>query len=159
MSFWQNEKYEQVNKISEKGDYIRGLPAQKFPWLLQKTSSLDNHSDAWTVTVNCLSIEGNEMSLKLTAQIQLEAHCQLTRESLKDLGVECDRLFALELYGWNDFSEKVTITIQCPFEKIEEKAKELRILFFKKTKDKYTNEFKKKELLKNIKYCKISNFS
>jgi hypothetical protein len=159
MSFWQNEKYEHVNKLSQKGDFIRGLPAQQFPWLLLKSTLADHRGDVWRLQILCLGIEGNDLSLKVTAQIQLEAYCQLSQESMQQLGIECDRLLSLNLFGWNEFLEKTTLSIQCPLEKLEGKAKEIQKLFFKKINEKYSIEFKKNILLKNIKECKISNFS
>lgn len=159
MTFWHNQKYEDLEKSTIHGDFIRGLPAKKFPWLLKSISCADSDNDSWQIKVLCTAIEGNELSQKIKAKIRLEAQCFVSQENLEKMGIEFQRLFALDLKNWNILTEKYTLELTCLIDKIEEKSSEFYKIFFKKIKEKYTHARKKELINRNIRNCKISNFS
>ncbi|MES2614987.1 MAG: hypothetical protein V4591_06200 [Bdellovibrionota bacterium] len=159
MTFWHNQKYDELEKTSLKGDFIRGIPSKNFPWLLKNISCTDTEQDEWQIKVFCMSIEGNELSQKVKAQIKLEAQCTISKESLKKIGIEYERLFDLNLFGWNILNEKYTLEMTSTIDKIEEKSGDFYKDFFKKIQEKYNIKKKKEAMSFNIKSCKVSNFS
>lgn len=159
MTFWHNQKYESLEKSTLNGDLMRALPAKSFPWLLQHVTCQDTDGDQWQIKVSCLSIEGSELSQKIKAKISLEANCAVTTENLKKMNVDIQRLIELNLFGWNNLSEKYTLEITCLIDKIEEKTSEFYKVFFKKIQEKYPTKKKKEIITANIRNCRISNFS
>ena len=75
------------------------------------------------------------------------------------MGIGFERLFELDLIGWNILSESYALQLSCLIDKIEEKSSDFYKIFFNKIKEKYTLEKKKKIITSHIKNCKISNFS
>jgi hypothetical protein len=159
MGLWHNQKYENLEKSVLKGDLMRGVPAKNFPWTLKNILQQDLQGSTWEIKTLCLGIETFELSQKVNAKISLEGRCQLTEENLQNIGIEYQRLFDLNLHGWNQLKENTILQFNCPMEKIEEKSEEFSKIFFQKIKKKYTSEKKKEIILWNIKNCKISNFS
>ncbi len=159
MTFWHNQKYETLEKTSAGGDFFRGIPAKNFPWLLKEITWSDEENDSWKIKIMCLSVEGNELSQKVKAQISLEASCSVSPENLNKMGIESQRLFNLDLTGWNHLSEKCLLPVTCLIDKIEEKSSEFSKTFFKKIKEKYTHQKKKEIISFKIRNCKVSNFS
>lgn len=159
MTFWHNQKYESLEKSTINGDFMRGIPPKNFPWLLKSISCEDLDHDLWQIKVLCINIEGNELSQKVKAKISLEAHCSISEKNLKKMGIGFQRLFDLNLSGWNTLSEKYTLDLTCLFDKIEEKSSEFYKIFFHKIKAKYTLTNKKELITSQIQKCRVSNFS
>ena len=55
MSFWQNRRYQEVERIST-GDPIRGLANKQFPWQLVYATFVDNVNDTWHYEISCLGV-------------------------------------------------------------------------------------------------------
>ena len=159
MTFWHNQKYESLEKSTINGDFMRGIPAKNFPWLLKSIQCEDLDHDIWQIKVLCLNIEGNELTHKVKAKISLEAHCSISESSLKKMGIGFQRLFDLNLAGWNVLTEKYTLDLTCLIDKIEEKSADFYKIFFNKIQAKYTLQNKKEIVTSNIRNCRVSNFS
>lgn len=159
MTFWHNHKYEDLERSTINGDFLRGMPAKNFPWLLKNVTCTDNDHDKWQIKVLCLSIEGNELSQKIKAKISMEAHCLISKQTLQKIGIEYQRLFDLNLHGWNELTDKYILEVSCLIDKIQDKCNDFYKIFFQKIQEKYTLEKKKTVVTLQIKNGRISNFS
>jgi len=159
MTFWHNQKYEDLEKTTINGDFLRGMPAKNFPWILKSIDCVDFDNDVWQIKILCTGIESSEFSQKVKAKISLEGQCKISEENLKKMGIEFQRLFGLDLRDWNKLTEKYEFVFPVLIDKLEEKSSEFYKIFFTKIREKYRLEKKKEIVNSKIKNCRVSNFA
>lgn len=158
MVFWHNSRYEEVEKASS-GDPMRGLPEQKFPWMLGKGVFVDDTNDTWNYEFSCLEIAAEKNNNKVKALINMNSKSIVSRENLVKMNISSERLDALEVVFWNQLEEKYTLNVICDFDKIENQIRPILKKWISFVKKKYTFEVKSKEILEKIRTSKISRFS
>ncbi|WGL59479.1 hypothetical protein QEJ31_13190 [Pigmentibacter sp. JX0631] len=158
MSFWQNRRYQEIEKVST-GDPIRGLANKNFPWHLLYATFADNINDTWHYEISCLSIFPDKKIKQVRAQIFMIAESEVTKINLKQIGISNDRLDLINIPRWNYLEEKFSSEIICELEKVEENAKQLAEKWILQILNKSSLEYKFKRIMNNIKSSKISGFS
>ncbi len=158
MSFWQNRRYQEVERIST-GDPIRGLANKQFPWQLVYATFVDNVNDTWHYEISCLGVVPDKKKEHVRAQIFMIAESEVSKINLKQIGISSDRLDLIDVSRWNYLEEKFSNDIICEISKIEEVAKKLSEKWILQIISKSTLEYKHKRIMNNIKSAKISSFS
>ncbi|MBX9704070.1 MAG: hypothetical protein K2X39_07935 [Silvanigrellaceae bacterium] len=158
MVFWQSNRYQEHERKST-GDQLRGLPGQIFPWMLHHFFFKDYDQHKWEMRILCENISTPLSQNKLIASVHYLAELTFNKESLKELGINADRLFDLELTGWNKISTTQVKNIECDIDSLKEKSMELCDSFVIQIASKFTLGLKKETIFEKIKKSQISKFS
>lgn len=158
MTFWQNRRYQEVERIST-GDPMRGLANKKFPWQLLYATFVDHVNDTWHYEISCLGIVPDKKNAQVKAQIFMIAESEVSKVNLKQLGISTERLDLIHVPRWNYLEEKFRDEIICEISKVEENAKKLSERWIQLLLNKSTLEYKYTRIMRNIKAAKISGFS
>ncbi|MGY3804190.1 hypothetical protein ACWNT8_09035 [Pigmentibacter ruber] len=158
MSFWQNRRYQEIEKVSS-GDPIRGLANKNFPWHLVYATFTDNLNDTWHYEISCLNIFPDKKNNQVKANIFMIAESEVAKMNLKQIGISNERLDLINIPRWNYLEEKFTSEIICELDKVEENAKNLAEKWILQVINKSSLEYKFKRIMNNIKVSKISGFS
>ena len=75
--FWKNAECDRIDRESQGGDVLRGLPRRDFPWTVASEDFEDAEGDAWKCVVLCHDVQPGRTPQTVKVRVELKASCVL----------------------------------------------------------------------------------